>query len=61
MDNPSPLMDALITWKKTSETKGPIISIQASEEVQPLIKYVLDHIDEFGAALMVLEEVGDMK
>ena len=50
-------MDALITWKKTSETKGPIISIQASEEVQPLIKYVLDHIDEFGAALMVLEKL----
>lgn len=57
MDNPSPLMDALITWKKTSETKGPIISIQASEEVQPLIEYVLDHIDEFRTALMGLEKL----
>jgi len=39
-DNPSPLMDALITLKKASETKGPVISIKASEEVQPLIKHV---------------------
>jgi hypothetical protein len=61
-DNPSPLMDALITLKKASETKGPVISIQASEEVQPLIKYVLSHIDEFRAALMGLEKkVGEMK
>lgn len=61
-DNPSPLMDALLTLKKASETKGPVISIQASEEVQPLIKHVLSHIDEFRAALMGLEKkVGEMK
>jgi hypothetical protein len=61
-DNPSPLMDALITLKRASETKGPVISIQASEEVQPLIKYVLNRIDEFRAALMGLEKkIGKMK
>jgi len=61
-DNPSPIMDALITLKKASETKGPVISIQASEETQPLIKYVLGHIDELRAALMGLEKkVGEMK
>lgn len=61
-DNPSPLMDALITLKKASETKGPVISIQASEETQPLIKYVLGHIDELSASLMGLEKkVGEMK
>jgi len=61
-DNPSPLMDALITLKKASETKGPVISIQASKETQPLIKYVLGHIDELRAALMGLEKkVGEMK
>jgi hypothetical protein len=61
-DNPSPLMDALITLKKVSETKGPVISIQASEETQPLIKYVLGHIDELRASLMGLEKkVGEMK
>jgi len=61
-DNPSPLMNALITLKRASETKGPVISIQASEEVQPLIKYVLSRIDEFRAALMGLEKkIGEMK
>jgi hypothetical protein len=61
-DNPSPLIDALITLKKASETKGPVISIQASEETQPLIKYILGHIDELRATLMGLEKkVGEMK
>jgi len=61
-DNPSPLMDALIILKKASKTKGPVISIQASEEIQPLIKYVLGRIDELRAALMGLEKkVGETK
>jgi hypothetical protein len=61
-DKPSPLMNAVVALKKASETKGPIISIQASEQVQPLIKYVLSHIDEFRAALIGLEKkVGELK
>ena len=61
-DNPSSLIDAILTFKKASEAKGPIISIQASEEVQPLIKYILSRIDEFRASLMGLEKkVGEMK
>jgi len=61
-DNPSPLMDALITLKKASETKGPVISIQASEENQPLIKYDMGHIDEMRDELMGLEKkVGETK
>lgn len=61
-DNPSPLMDALITLKKASETKGSVINIQASEETKPLIKYVLGHIDKLRATLMGLEKkVGEMK
>lgn len=61
-DNPSPLIDAILAFKKASETKGQVISIQASEEVQPLIKYVLSRIDEFRAALVGLEKkVGEMK
>jgi len=61
-DNPSPLIDALITLKKASETKGPVISIQASEDVQSLIKNVLGHIDELRSELIVLEKnIGEMK
>jgi hypothetical protein len=61
-DDPSPLIEAILALKKASETKGPIVSIQASEDVQPLIKYVLSRIDEFRASLMGLEKkVGEMK
>jgi hypothetical protein len=61
-DNPSPLIDAMLTFKKASETKGPVISIQASEEVQLIIKYILVRIDEFRTSLMGLEKkVGEMK
>ena len=61
-DNPSPLMDTLITLRRASETKGSIISIQTTEEVKPVIKYVLSRIDEFRAVLMGLEKkVGEMK
>jgi hypothetical protein len=36
-----------------------VISIQASEDVQPLVKYVLGRIDEFNAALVGLEKKVD--
>ena len=61
-DNPSPLISAVLALKKASETKGSVISIKASEDVQPLIKYVLSRMDEFRIALMGLEKkVGEMK
>ncbi|MCJ7431228.1 hypothetical protein MUO83_08480 [Candidatus Bathyarchaeota archaeon] len=48
--------------KKASEAKSSVISIQASEDVQPLFKYVLGRIDEFNAALVGLEKkVDEMK
>lgn len=61
-DDPSPLIEAILALKRASETKGPVVSIQASEDVQPLIKYVLSRIDEFRASLMGLDKkVGEMK
>jgi len=61
-DDPSPLIDAILTLKKASETKSSVISIQTSEEIQPLIKYVLSRIDKFRAALIGLEKkVDEMK
>jgi hypothetical protein len=61
-DNPSPLIAAILTFKKASETKASVISIQASEDFQPLIKYVLSRIDDLRAALMGLEKkIGEMK
>lgn len=61
-DHPSPLMIAVLALKKACETKGSVISIQASEDVQPLVKHVLNRMDEFRIALMGLEKkVVEMK
>ncbi|MGQ9507057.1 MAG: hypothetical protein ACUVTB_04255 [Candidatus Bathycorpusculaceae bacterium] len=58
-DNPSPLIDAIINFKRASEAKSSVISIQAKEDVEPLIKYVLTRIDDFRAALIGLEKKVD--
>jgi len=61
-NNPSPLIETILDFKKASETKGSVISIKAKEDVEPLIKYVLSRIDEFRSALVGLEKkVGEMK
>jgi thiamine monophosphate kinase len=61
-DNPSPLISSILTFKKASETKSSIISIQAKEDIEPLIKYILSRMDDFRAALVNLEKrVDEMK
>jgi len=61
-DNPSPLISSILTFKKASETKSSIISIQAKEDIQPLIKYILTRIDDFRTSLINLERrVDEMK
>lgn len=61
-DTPSPLISVALAFKKASEAKGSVISIKASEEVQPLIEYMLDRIDEFSAVIISLEKkVNEMK
>lgn len=61
-DSPSPLIDAILNFKKASETKASVISIKAREDVEPLVKYVLSRIDNFRALLIGLEKkVDEMK
>jgi len=61
-DNPSLLMHMILTFKKAFETKGSVVSIQASEDVQPVIKYILSRIDELRSVLIGLEKkVDEMK
>ena len=61
-DTPSPLISTALAFKKASEAKSSVISIQASEDVQPLIKYVLGRIAEFNTALVGLgKKVDEMK
>jgi len=61
-DSPSLLMDGLINLKKAAETKGPVISIQAKKDVQPLIKHIMTSIDQLRSELIDLDKkVGNMK
>ncbi|MEM3641987.1 MAG: hypothetical protein QXH37_08720 [Candidatus Bathyarchaeia archaeon] len=61
-DNPSPLIDAVLTFKRASEAKTSVISIQAKEDIQPFIKYILGSVDGLRAALIGLEKkVDEMK
>jgi hypothetical protein len=55
-DNPSPLINHMLNLKKISETEGSVVSIRTSEDIQPLIEYVLKHIEELGTGLTELEE-----
>ena len=60
--SPSPLINAVLTFKKASETKGSVVNIQASEDAQPFIKYILSRIDELKTGLVELEKkIGEMK
>ncbi|MEM3536171.1 MAG: hypothetical protein QXF44_00180 [Candidatus Bathyarchaeia archaeon] len=61
-DNPSPLIDTILTFKRASEAKTSVISIQTKEDIQPFIKYILSSIDVLRAALIGLEKkVDEMK
>jgi len=55
-DSPSLLMDGLINLKKAAETKGPVISIQAKKDVQPLIKHIMTSIDQLRSELIDLDK-----
>jgi hypothetical protein len=55
-DTPSQLIDAVLNFKRASEAKTSVISIQTKEDVQPLIKYVLTRIDNLRAVLIGLEK-----
>jgi hypothetical protein len=61
-DSPSPLINAVLTFKKASETKSSVVNIQAPEDVQPFVKYILSRIDELKTGLVELEKkIGEMK
>ena len=55
-DSPSPLIDSILSFKKASEAKSSVISIQAKEDIQPLVKYILGRVDDFRAVLLALEK-----
>jgi hypothetical protein len=61
-DNPSPLMSAILTFKKASETKSSAMNMRASDGTRPTIEYVLSLMNQFRIELTGLEKkVGEMK
>lgn len=60
-DNPSPLISHVLTFKELSGTR-PAADIHASEDTQPLKKYVLDHVEILNTELAELEKrIGEIK
>jgi hypothetical protein len=55
-DNPSPLISHMLTFRKVTEKKGSVISIQASRDIQPFIKYVLNHIEGLNTGMTELQK-----
>ena len=55
-ENPSPLIDSILSYQKASQAKSSVISIQAKEDIQPLVKYILGRVDDFRAVLIALEK-----
>jgi uncharacterized coiled-coil protein SlyX len=55
-DNPSPLISHMLNLKEVSNTRGSVMGIRASEDVQPLVEYVLKHIEELNTGLTELEK-----
>lgn len=55
-DNPSPLISHMLNLKEVSDTRGSVMGIRASEDVQPLVECVLKHIEELNTGLNELEK-----
>ncbi len=61
-EHPSPLINAIVAHRKAVDSKSALISIQTSEEIQPLVKHVFNGMDELRTALTGLERrVDEMK
>jgi hypothetical protein len=61
-DNPSPLINAVLSFKKASETKGSVVNLQPPGDIQPPIKYVLSRIDDLKTGMIELEKkISEMK
>lgn len=55
-DNPSPIIDAILRLKEAVQTKGPVVTIQASEDLQPILNRTFQRIEKLRAALIMAEK-----
>ena len=61
-DEPNPVIDAMIRLKTAAEIKGPVLTIEAPKELQPMIEKTFKHIEAIRASIISAEKaLGEMK
>ena len=55
-DNPSPVIDTILRLREAAQTKGPVITIQASEDLQPILNRIFQRIEKLRASLLMAEK-----
>jgi len=55
-DNPSPIIDTILRLREAAQTKGPVITIQASEDLQPILNRIFQRIEKLRASLLMAEK-----
>ena len=61
-DEPSQIIDAILRLKAAAETKGPVVTIEAPKEVQPMLEKIFKHIEAARASVISAEKaLGEVK
>ena len=61
-DEPSQVIDAILCLKAAAETKGPVVTIEAPKEVQPMLEKIFKRIEAARASVISAEKaLGEVK
>ena len=61
-DEPSQVIDAILRLKAAAETKGPVVTIEAPKEVQPVLEKIFKRIEAARASVISAEKaLGEVK
>ena len=61
-EEPSQIIDAILRLKAAAETKGPVVTIEAPKEVQPVLEKIFKHIEAARASVISAEKaLGEVK
>jgi len=61
-EEPSQIIDAILRLKAAAETKGPVVTIEAPKEVQPMLEKIFKRIEAARASVISAEKaLGEVK
>ncbi len=61
-DEPSQVIDAILRLKAAAETKGPVVTIEAPKEIQPMLEKIFKRIEAARASVISAEKaLGEVK